>query len=241
MAAAATLQPMCPTVDLGGVEGAIRRMRDIEDELDTRDGVARFNAMYRAVTEAVRDELRDGRFEEPAFLSRLTVLFANLYLDAYEDAAGERREVPHAWAPLFDQRHRPGVTGVQFALAGMNAHINYDLGIAVVDTCRELGVEPESGTPHHADYLTMNAVLARVAEQVKEDLVTGLIGIADAALGRLDDVVSMWSVARARDAAWTHAETLTVLQPVPPVRDHYLLVLGRTVGLAGRGLLVPVL
>lgn len=227
--------------DTEGVDGVVERMRAIEATLDTGDGVARFNAMYRTVTEAVRDELHNGRFEDPVFLARLTVVFAGLFLDAYEGAAEGRHAVPHAWAPLFDHRDRPGITAVQFALAGMNAHINYDLGIAVVDTCHELGVTPEGDTPQHADYLTMNALLASITERVKQDLVAGLIGAADAALGRLDDVIGMWSIARARDAAWTHAETLSFLDPVPPVRDHYLLALGRTVGLAGRGLLLPVL
>jgi hypothetical protein len=51
----------------------------------------------------------------------------------------------------------------------------------------------------------------------------------------------MWSVTPARDAAWTHAETLWALRRLPAVRDAFLLTLGRMVGLAGRGLLVPVL
>ncbi len=224
----------------GDVDGVIVGMRRIADRLDEHDGVARFNTMYLAVTEAVRDRLAAHQFLDEVFLSRLTVVFATLYLEAYqEDEAG--REVPRAWAPLFAQRLRPRVTPVQFALAGMNAHINYDLGLAVVATCRELGVRPRAGTPQHADYLTMNAVLAEVSDRVKDELRSALVGLADAALGRLDDVVSMWSIARARDAAWVNAETIAAIERIPPLRDHYLHTLGGTVGLAGRGLLIPVL
>ncbi len=76
---------------------------------------------------------------------------------------------------------------------------------------------------------------------MKRRFSTGLVGVADEALGRLDDVLAMWSVACARDAAWTHAETLWALRELAPLHDAFRLTLDRTVGLAGRGLLVPTL
>jgi hypothetical protein len=51
----------------------------------------------------------------------------------------------------------------------------------------------------------------------------------------------MWNVRRAREAAWVNAETLWHVRDVPLLRSRYLLALDRMVGLAGRGLLVPVL
>ena len=51
----------------------------------------------------------------------------------------------------------------------------------------------------------------------------------------------MWEVARARDAAWTHAETLWALRHLSELKEAYLLTLDRIVGFAGRGLLIPVL
>jgi hypothetical protein len=133
------------------------------------------------------------------------------------------------------------VAPIQFALAGMNAHINHDLCLALVDTCQEFGLVVETDSPQHRDYLRVNEILERVEGEVKERFATGLVGVVDEALGRLDDVVAMWSVARGRDAAWTQAQTLAALQATPELSERYLLVLGRMVGLAGRGLLVPTL
>ena len=56
---------------------------------------------------------------------------------------------------------------------------------------------------------------------------------------RLDDVAAMWNVVRARDAAWTNAQALWALRDEPELSARYLTTLDRTVGLAGRGLLVP--
>ena len=65
------------------------------------DGVACFNYLYLRVTENVRDAR--ASFEDPEFVDRLAVVFAEFYLVAYESAkAGEW--VSRAWAPLFERR-----------------------------------------------------------------------------------------------------------------------------------------
>src|SRR6476620_6607309 len=48
------------------------------------DGVACFNGMYLRVTEAVGDQLHT--VENPAFVERLDVLFAEFYFEAYAAA-----------------------------------------------------------------------------------------------------------------------------------------------------------
>jgi hypothetical protein len=57
--------------------------------------------------------------------------------------------------------------------------------------------------------------------------------------GQLDDIVAMWNVERARDAAWANAETLWALRGSPGLSSDFLLTLDRMVGLGSRGLLVP--
>ncbi len=219
----------------------IARMEEIEAGLPPRDGVRAFNELYLAVTRAVVAELGDHDFEDPSFLARLDAVFAGLYFRAFASAGGGDAEASHAWQPLFDARAEPRIAPIQFALAGMNAHINFDLSVALVDTCEELGVTPRRDSPQFRDYTYINEVLERVEARIKDRFATGLIGVADEALGRLDDVVAMWEVARARDAAWTHAEALWALRDLSDLKEAYLLATGRIVGFAGRGLLIPVL
>ena len=222
------------------IDPVIERMTRIATELPETDGVARFNDLYLAVTRAVAAEATGDGLEDPTFLSGLDVTFAGRYFAAV-DATGSGEAVTQAWAPLFESRGRLDVAPIQFALAGMNAHINFDLCLAVVDTCRSLDLEPEAGTPQYRDYLTVNGILSRVEDEVKRRFETELQQVADEALGRVDDVIAMWSVARARDAAWTHAEVLWSLRPLPALTAEYTLSLSRIVGLAGRGLLAPTL
>ena len=205
-------------------------MRAIGEGLPPRDGVACFTRLYLAVTEAVSGA--DG-FAAPEFLTRLDVRFAELFFRALDDP-------PRAWAPLLEARARSGIAPIQFALAGMNAHINRDLPLAVVQTCEELGLELRRPGPEHADFLAVNALLVETEERVKREFLTGNLAIADDVLGEVDDVIAMWNVERARDAAWTNAEALWVLRISPSLADAFVLALDRMVGFAGRGLLRPV-
>jgi hypothetical protein len=220
------------------IEPVIARMDAIAASLPETDGVARFNALYLAVTREVAAQAAAGNFEDPDALALLDVVFADLYFAAV-DAADAGAGVPRAWRPLFEARARTRIAPLQFAFAGMNAHINHDLVLAIVETCRRRGIEVKRDSPFHRDYLAVNKLLELVEERIKHEFLTGDLRIADEALGRLDDVLAMWSVARARDAAWNGAETLSHLPPF--AREPYLDTLAGTVGLAGRGLLVRVL
>jgi hypothetical protein len=90
----------------------------------------------------------------------------------------------------------------------MNAHINHDLPIALVQTSEEQDIVPRRGSPEHRDFERVNAILEIVAEQVKQFLATGIVGEIDQDLGRLDDVVALWSVRKARETAYTNGEIL---------------------------------
>ena len=225
-----------PLVD--PIAAVAARMEAIAQPLAPDDGVRRFNELYLAVTlEVARVEAQTATFEDPAFVSRLDVVFADLYFAAVEDdAAG--REVSSAWRPLFERRAERGIAPLQFAIAGMNAHINHDLALALVATTQEAGVGLDRGTAQHRDYVLVNGILERVQEEIKERFTTGVIRDIDRAGGQVDDMFASWSVARARDNAWTQAQMLAALAGNAFLRKQFLLALGRNVGFAGRALLV---
>lgn len=224
------------------VPAVVERLREIEESGPRSDGVVCFAGLYRQVTEGVQVELAQQSFEDAQFLERLDVAFAGLFfaaLAAYEQGAAD---VPSAWVPLFSQRSRRGVAPLQFALAGMNAHINRDLPVALVATCQELGLDLLAATREHADFERVDLLLAQVEKRIKDLYLTGWVRILDRLLHRihrLDDVIAMWDVSRARDAAWTNGQTLWGLRGLPDLAAEFLEVLDRMVGFAGRGLLVP--
>jgi hypothetical protein len=220
------------------IHGVIARMEQIEAALARHDGVGYFNRLYLAVTRAVHEDV-DGRptFEDPGFLARLDVVFANFYFAAYDDWADEG-STPDAWRPLFAARDHAWRRPVQFALAGMNAHINHDLPLAVVATCEERSVKPGRGTPEYRDFERVNKLLSDVEGRVRRWFETGLIADLDRLTGDEADTVAMWSVADARELAWDQAETLWRLRGHPELAGPYEAALSRLVELGGRGILI---
>jgi hypothetical protein len=221
------------------IAGVIERMQAIEAALPARDGVAWFTRLYLAVTENVQAAIRPGAFRDPAFLERLDVVFANLFFSALKSFTADPASAPRAWAPLCAARSKRRIAPLQFALCGMNAHINRDLPVALVATATARGVDLDRARRVHSDFTAVNALLAATEAAVKRSFATGVVAIADEALGRLDDRVAMWDVGRAREAAWVQAQVMWQLRAVPPLERRYLATLDRTVGFAGRGLLVP--
>lgn len=225
------------------VADVLARLTAIDAALPPSDGVKWFNKLYLEMTQQVEASVAGKRFAAPGFLEGLDVVFARRYFAAFE-AAGAGRSLPpdypfHAWKPLFEVRFENRIAPVQFALAGMNAHINHDLALSVCDACAERHTEPSEDSPEHSDYEAVNGLIAAVEKKMKAWMMTGLLKELDREFGSLDDVVAVWNVERARDAAWVGAEVIWSLRSLPPLRESYEAVNDRTVGFAGRALLTP--
>jgi hypothetical protein len=217
------------------IDDVIAEMRRIDAALPETDGVKWFNLLYLRVTETVKDAPPAGGWRDAAWLERLDVVFAQLYFDALENPA----TAPRSWQALFDLRRRQDIARIQFALAGMNAHINHDLAIALVQTSRERRSMPRRGSAQHDDFERVNTLLEAVEAQVKGFLLTGFLGDVDRHLGRVDDVIALFKVAKARDTAWTNAEILWRLRRLSSASADFLQSIDRLVGLSSRGLLAP--
>lgn len=215
----------------------IARMQSIDAALPRKDGVAIFNRLYLQVTLAVDSASAGTEFEDKQFVDRLDVLFAGLYFDA-EGTIDSGAACPVPWRPLVEARSQPEEP-VQFALAGMVAHIGHDLPVAVVATCEELGLPPEDDSAIHRDYQLVDGLIGKVETQVASWFETGLIAdIEDVTPEKTAEAVALWSIAAARDVAWDHAKVLWALRDSGPIRDTYLEALACSSELAARAMLV---
>lgn len=219
------------------IPDVIDKMTGISAALPEDDGVAAFNRMYLTVTEAVGHAIEQGFFANSDFLDRLDVVFANLYFDALRlSLAGER--APRCWSVLFHHRDSTHVHPVQFALAGMNAHINHDLVVAVVSTLDEFGIEPNP--PSHEDYTRVNDLLASLEADIRRSFEIGMSAVFEERWGPIEDRFACWSISAARAAAWLDAEALWHVHLRDHSRARYLTVLDDAVALAAECLLAPV-
>jgi hypothetical protein len=223
------------------IADVIERLEQLDRDLHPDDGVYWFNRLYLAVTRSVSDWLAENDQAAPGFLERLDVLFGGKYFEAFEAATDDLHGFPfRAWKPLFERRRRRDISPLQFALAGMNAHINHDLAIGVQDVCGERDMRPDRDGDEYTDYIAVNGLIEETEAEVKAWLLTGAIGLLDRHFGPIDDAIAVWNVTAAREAAWTHAEVLFELSDKGFVERRYRGVLDRTAGLIGRAILLPV-
>jgi hypothetical protein len=234
-----SLAPILGGTPVRSIGDAITIMRAIDQQLPDRDGVKWFNRLYLRVTESVGRAVGDAQFNDVAFLTKLDVAFANLYFSALASASTDVSAAPAAWRPLLRARDTSGIARIQFALAGMSAHINRDLPAGIVESFHALGGDPITDDRREQDFDSVNGILERVEQEVKAEFTVGLVGTVDRLGGPVDDAVAMWKVRAARSAAWTNAQVLWGLRDLPRLRDRFFSRLDSLVGMTARGLLLP--
>lgn len=175
-------------------------------ERDDRRGA--FLAIYARVTEEVGLAIERGEFADPGWVRNYLVVFADLYrraLLAYE--TGNLETLADPWQVAFESAERGDCSVAQDAVLGINAHVNYDLALALT----AVGLDGDREAKY-ADHCAVNRVLRRLVDEVQDRLAERYApGLADVdeALGRLDEFVSVLALAEGRDSAWRTAVALT--------------------------------
>lgn len=166
-----------------------------------------FAALYRKVTIKVKEGIAAGRFEDGPRMERLDVRFANRYIAALNQFQHEQRpslcwlasfKAAGAWRPII----------LQQLLLGMNAHINFDLGIAAAE------IAPGDQLPSlQHDFNEINAILAGLVAQVQSEVyeVSPWIRFLGNIDPKADTAIVNFSMDKARASAWKLATLLAPL------------------------------
>jgi Family of unknown function (DUF5995) len=216
------------------ISDVIARMQAIDALLLTSDGIKWFNRLYLMVTQQVDLNPPGGAWQSPVWLTQLDVVFAGLYFSAVAGFLGGQ-PVPSAWSALFEARYRTGIDRIQFALAGMNAHINHDLPLALVATDADLNVIPAPGSPEFVDYQSVNELLNSVMPSALNMLATDTLGVLTQDTGKIGRLLAFWDICQARDLAWNFANHLRGLDGL--ARDAALTAQDELTGVVGRAIL----
>jgi hypothetical protein len=124
-----------------GVADVLEQMQTRLDALPSGLGSRRvFLSTYQRTTAAVGAAIESASFEDPAWVERWDVVFAELYIRAHDaDLAGD--VVPRPWRLAF---HAPAdLPDLRHVLLGINAHINYDLPQALIEVIHKADFEDE--------------------------------------------------------------------------------------------------
>lgn len=175
---------------------------------DREDRRAVFLTIYSRMTRDVNEHIERGTFENPEWMGEYVVAFANYYRRAFLDfERGRRDAVPAPWRIAFETAVAGDALVAQDAFLGINAHINYDLALAV----RDVGIA-SARQSKYADHRAINDVLSQLVDEQQRAL-AGLyapgVEDVDAIFGPIDESLSLFSMAEAREQAWRVAVVLS--------------------------------
>ncbi|HKI44117.1 MAG TPA: DUF5995 family protein [Balneolales bacterium] len=203
-----------------------------------QDRLGYFPALYRRVTIKVREGIKEGMFEDGKRMERLDVIFANRYLEAFEQSRNSGT-VTNSWKLAFGAtlKWRPVV--LQHLLLGMNAHIQLDLGIAAAKT-----VEGHPIMDLRNDFLKINDILISEINQVEDELgeIWPAMRLLDRLAGKTDETLTGFVLKISRNLSWDFAVRLSGLTEAERGReisdiDNEVAEFGRDILYQGFGLL----
>jgi hypothetical protein len=215
------------------IEQVIELMQQIDDCIPNDDGLKWFNRLYLSVTQQI--DLQPATYwKDPSWLINLDVVFAGFYFRALARFLSGDPGVPSSWIAVFEARYRTGVDRIQFALAGMNAHINHDLALALLAVDEQTGVVPGPASPQHVDYQAVNLLLNSVMPSALQMMATDTLGVLAEDTGKIGRLLAFWDICHARDLAWDFANHLrdlsgAVRQAALDAQDQITGVLGRAI------------
>jgi len=163
-----------------------------------------FATLYRNVTIKVKEGIAAGVFADGARMEQLDVTFANRYLAAL--GSFERGEpLSKCWLASFQIAKTWPPIILQHLLTGMNAHINFDLGIAAQ------AVAPGSELPAlQPDFNLINDILGGMILKVRSNIeeLSPWIKLLDHYSSQTEDRLVNFSLGKARTSAWLVANMI---------------------------------
>lgn len=229
----------------GDVADVVTQLADLQVLLqkttpeDSENPVAAFNHLYWTITRKIHECLQQDVFGDPEFLTLLDVEFAGRYFNALRLWGQSAADTPEAWKVLFRRLNDRDIRSLPAAVAGVNAHVNFDLPFALINTWKALGSGP-SAEQQHRDYLFINQVFYDEIPGLRRCYETSWQLFIDRLNGGLDDWYQDRIVKVARDLAWTDAERLwPICEDVDALREAGA-VLDRHTAFVGWILLSPI-
>jgi hypothetical protein len=187
---------------------ALTRMQRLLDQWEPRaDRRAIFLSCYSRMTRNMLLSLEKGLFNDPPWVNDLLEHFAAYYFNAMDAYDGNPLASPAVWQQTFSAAADPRTRPVQHLLLGVNAHINYDLVLALIDV-----LEPEwpaltesRRLQRYADHCQINDIIAHTIDEVQDEVLecySPAMDLIDRAFGRLDEFLIARLISGWRDQVW---------------------------------------
>ena len=186
---------------------------------DAGDRRAVFAECYLVMTRRVHENIAAGSFQDGVWVGRLLDRFATYYFDAVDSYGGALgvRVCPAVWREALDACSDPLCHPLQALMLGINAHINHDLALALVDVLDDWDtLDDEQRRFRQEDHELVNTIIDETTDEVQREVVaqwSPLASALDLLLGPLDEWAFGTLAQSWRSQVWLDAMDLVALPP----------------------------
>lgn len=195
---------------------AQRMQTQVEVWISAGDRRADFLRCYAAMTANMHAALANGEFLDPGWVNALLDHFAGYYFHALDAYSTAPESAPPVWQQAFTAAGEQKLSVLQNLVLGVNAHINYDLVMALVDMLLPewAGLSATRREQRYQDHCHVNAIIARTIDQVQDEIIETQIPWMewlDILLGPLDEWSTAHLITHWREQVWQDAVKILML------------------------------
>lgn len=176
---------------------------------------------YLVMTRNMQNALAVKEFEDSDWVGALLDCFAGYYFDALD--LHDRGQAPAIWQMTFAAA-QPETHVLQNLLLGINAHINYDLVLALGDVLAPewASLDASRQLARYKDPCHVNEIIGRSIDIVQDEVVEPLeqmLDLVDRLFGSLDERAASRLISRWREDVWRSTQRL-LLAPSAADREQ---------------------
>jgi len=177
-----------------------------------------FLSCYQMMSTNMIGSIRNSEFHDTEWVNELLNRFANYYFDSlvcYD--CGEK--TPEVWLKAHKACKENQLSELQLLILGVNAHINYDLVLALYDM-----LQPEWNSlsetkrrERYEDHSHVNRIIANTIDQVQDEVLEPInpaLDWIDKLFGRMDEFLISRLIANWREDVWENTQKLLTMEEV---------------------------
>lgn len=185
-------------------------VQEMEKAADQR---AIFLNCYLLMTQNMLKAVDASEFNDSAWVGYLLERFAQYYFDGLTAYDEKRATTSAVWQLAHRTAGEPERYVLQHLLLGVNAHINYDLVLTLVDVLEPewAGLTAVQQAERQVDYCQVNEIIRITIDTVQDDVVEAyspVMDLVDKTLGPLDEWLISRLITNWRDEVWDTAVAL---------------------------------
>ncbi|MFO7824811.1 MAG: DUF5995 family protein [Cyclobacterium sp.] len=190
------------------VQALLVNMQDrVENWKNTGDQRHVFLGCYSMMSHNMYTALTKEQFLNADWVGRLLLRFSEYYFEALAHYEENPKVSPAVWRQVHDASLNPEINVTQHLLLGVNAHINYDLPLALYDCLVESWNQLSEPDKHslRTDHELVNEIIADTIDAVQDSIInpsSWSMAAIDVLMGRLDEWLLSKLISSWRNEVW---------------------------------------